>query len=123
MQSFLVDLLFLLFLLFSKTKDLIFRSFLGKFNLRVISIGDVLLVVRLTVQDSIDIFQHSLKIFIDHQLSFILRRQFFCFFHQTTQEGSFLLFYFLLFLFDFHLELRIPHISFVALLRTFLSFA
>lgn len=80
-------------------------------------------MIGLTVQNSVDIFEHSLKVFVCHQLSLILRRQLLCFFHQTTQESSLLFFYLLLLLLYLHLQLGISHISLIALLRTFLPFA
>lgn len=70
-KGFFVDLLFLLFFLFGEAQYLIFWCFFDELDLGIVSIGDVLFMESLAIEDSIDVFQHSLQILVGHQLSFV----------------------------------------------------
>ena len=65
------NILFLLFLLFGEAENLVFRSFFCKLNFRVVSVCNVLLVICLTIQDSVNVLQHSFKVLVCHQFSLI----------------------------------------------------
>ena len=61
MQRLLYLFLFiLLFFLLIEISNLILCGLLDKLNLRIISIGDILLMISLTVENTIDILQHFL---------------------------------------------------------------
>ena len=66
MKSFFVDLLLLFLFLFGKSEDLVFRGLFDKLDFRVVPIGNILFMECLTIEDSIDILEHSLKVFIGH---------------------------------------------------------
>ena len=61
MQRLLYLFLFiLLFFLLIEISNLILCGLLDKLNLRIISIGDILLMISLTVENTINILQHFL---------------------------------------------------------------
>ena len=59
MKCLFVGFSFFFFPFFCKTEDLIFRSLLDEFYLRVVAIGNVFFVKGLTVEDAVDVFEHS----------------------------------------------------------------
>ena len=61
MQRLLYLFLFiLLFFLLIEISNLILCGLLDKLNLRIISIGDILLMISLTVENTINVLQHFL---------------------------------------------------------------
>jgi len=61
LQRLLYFFLFiLLFFLFIEISNLILCGLLDKLNLRIVSIGDILLMISLTVENTINVLQHFL---------------------------------------------------------------